>query len=388
MRPASPAARTSAVVADCRGDRRDPRGVDRLAQPGGRAGVRGGDGAGVDRSHRQRSGAQALGLRPRPVAEAEPPAPVGFAGGNQLLEPLRLAQHVEPLEQPRQRAGAKLERAVHQLVLARDEPRAVLPRGAVLAAPLWLAAALTATGSARVLPGQRPFSLRTRAELAAGAAHELGTPLSTLSVILGDWKHLPNFTSDPELLQDVVEMQAQVLRCKAIVSGILLSAGEARGESSSQTTVRQFLDTLVQNWRATRSVDTFVYDNLLEGDSPMVADATLEQMVFNVLDNARDASPHWVRLQAQCDADALRIVVTDRGPGFSAAVLRHIGTPYQSTKGRPGGGLGLFLSMNVARTLGGSVVARNRPEGGAEVTITLSLAAITLQDTDSEDHGH
>lgn len=56
------------------------------------------------------------------------------------------------------------------LLCARDEPRAVLPRGAVLAAPLWLAAALAATGSARVLPGQRPFSLRTRAELAAGAA--------------------------------------------------------------------------------------------------------------------------------------------------------------------------------------------------------------------------
>jgi len=224
--------------------------------------------------------------------------------------------------------------------------------------------------------------------LASGAAHELGTPLATLAVILGDWKRIPALTQDPVLQEEIAEMEAQVKRCKTIVSGILLSAGEARGESSSQTTVRQFLDTLVQNWRATRSVDTFVYDNLLEGDSPMVADATLEQMVFNVLDNARDASPHWVRLQAQCDADALRIVVTDRGPGFSAAVLRHIGTPYQSTKGRPGGGLGLFLSMNVARTLGGSVVARNRPEGGAEVTITLSLAAITLQDTDSEDHGH
>ena len=224
--------------------------------------------------------------------------------------------------------------------------------------------------------------------LASGAAYELGTPLATLAVILGDWKRIPALTQDPVLQEEIAEMEAQVKRCKTIVSGILMSAGEARGESSSQTTVRQFLDTLVQNWRATRSVDTFVYDNLLEGDSPMVADATLEQMVFNVLDNARDASPHWVRLQAQCDADALRIVVTDRGPGFSAAVLRHIGTPYQSTKGRPGGGLGLFLSMNVARTLGGSVVARNRPEGGAEVTITLSLAAITLQDTDSEDHGH
>jgi two-component system sensor histidine kinase RegB len=61
-------------------------------------------------------------------------------------------------------------------------------------------------------------------------------------------------------------------------------------------------------------------------------------------------------------------------------VLAQIGTPYHSTKGRPGGGLGLFLSMNVARTLGGSVTARNRPEGGAEVTIALSLATIALQE--------
>src|SRR5690606_6425355 len=52
--------------------------------------------------------------------------------------------------------------------------------------------------------------------LASGAAHELGTPLATMAVILGDWRHLPQFQADPELLQDVSEMQAQVLRCKSI----------------------------------------------------------------------------------------------------------------------------------------------------------------------------
>lgn len=224
--------------------------------------------------------------------------------------------------------------------------------------------------------------------LASGAAHELGTPLATMAVILGDWKHMQALGADATLQEDIAEMEAQVKRCKSIVSGILLSAGETRGESSVQTTVRQFLDTLVQDWRTTRSVDQFVYDNHIQHDSPMVADTTLQQMVFNVLDNARDASPHWVRLQAERDADVLRIVVSDRGPGFSPSLLAQIGIPYQSTKGRPGGGLGLFLSMNVARTLGGSVVARNRPEGGAEVTITLSLSAITLQDANQEDHGH
>lgn len=225
--------------------------------------------------------------------------------------------------------------------------------------------------------------------LASGAAHELGTPLATLAVILGDWKHMPTLVRDPSLKEDIAEMEAQVQRCKSIVSGILLSAGEARGEHSSQTTVRAFLDTLVQEWRGTRSVDTFLYDNQVDENTAMVADTTLEQMVFNVLDNARDASPHWVSLEASRDGDALRIVVTDRGPGFTPEVLSHIGVPYQSTKGRPGGGLGLFLSMNVARTLGGSLSAENRAEGGARVTITLSLPDISLPEPEKTNtHGH
>ncbi|WP_296510395.1 ATP-binding protein [Rhodoferax sp.] len=214
--------------------------------------------------------------------------------------------------------------------------------------------------------------------LASGAAHELGTPLATLAVILGDWKHMPALVRDQGLKEDIAEMEAQVQRCKSIVSGILLSAGETRGEHSSQTTVREFLDHLVREWRATRSVDAFEYDNAIEGDDAMVADTTLEQMVFNVLDNARDASPQWVQLHASRDADELRIIITDRGPGFAPEVLAQLGVPYQSTKGRPGGGLGLFLSMNVARTLGGSLSAENRPEGGAQVTITLSLPDLAL----------
>src|ERR1700712_4935023 len=73
--------------------------------------------------------------------------------------------------------------------------------------------------------------------LASGAAHELGTPLATLAVILGDWRRMPEFSRNPEFLEELGEMQTQLKRCKSIVSGILLSAGEARGESSSRTTI-------------------------------------------------------------------------------------------------------------------------------------------------------
>jgi K+-sensing histidine kinase KdpD len=53
-------------------------------------------------------------------------------------------------------------------------------------------------------------------------------------------------------------------------------------------------------------------------------------------------------------------------------MLEQFGKPYQSSKGRPGGGLGLFLVVNVARTVGGRVAAHNRPEGGAIVKITAA----------------
>ncbi|MGV8804273.1 MAG: ATP-binding protein [Polaromonas sp.] len=214
--------------------------------------------------------------------------------------------------------------------------------------------------------------------LASGAAHELGTPLATLAVILGDWQRMPPFTTDAELRQEVSEMQTQVQRCKTILSSILLSAGEARGESLAKTSIRAFLDSLSKEWRSTRVVGSFSYTNEVLQDFPMVSDSTLKQMICNVLDNALEASPGWVGLTATDDADTLKLTVTDAGPGFAPAMLAHFGTPYQSTKGRTGGGLGLFLVVNVARTLGGSVTACNLPQGGAIVTISLPLAAITL----------
>ncbi len=221
--------------------------------------------------------------------------------------------------------------------------------------------------------------------LASGAAHELGTPLATLSVILGDWRRMPEFSRNPELQEEITEMQAQLQRCKTIVSGILLSAGEARGESSVKTTIVTFLNDLAEEWRSSRPIPSFVYENRIQDDLPVAFDSALKQMIFNVLDNALEASPQWVKLEAIREDGSLKLLVTDAGPGFLPSMLEHFGKPYQSTKRRPGAGLGLFLVVNVARKLGGTVTASNRPEGGAAVQLTLPLSAIALER--EEGHG-
>ena len=224
--------------------------------------------------------------------------------------------------------------------------------------------------------------------LASGAAHELGTPLATLSVILGDWSRMAPFAGEPELREEIEEMQRQLQRCKTIVSGILLSAGEARGEAPVQTTLHAFLDELAAHWRSTRSAPAGLHlDRGDLPDLPIISDFALRQMIDNVLDNALEAAPHAApRLVARCDDDdELVLRVQDEGPGFAPAMLERFGKPYQSSKGRAGGGLGLFLAVNVARALGGRIEARNRPGGGAEVEITLPLAALEPPEEDAAD---
>jgi two-component system sensor histidine kinase RegB len=214
--------------------------------------------------------------------------------------------------------------------------------------------------------------------LASGAAHELGTPLATLSVILGDWSRMAPFAAEPELREEIEEMQVQIQRCKAIVSGILMSAGEARGEAPVQTTLHAFLDDLASHWRRTRAGAAGLHlERSGVPDLPMISDFALRQMIDNVLDNAFEAAPHAApRLVAVCEDDELVLRVQDEGPGFAPAMLERFGKPYQSSKGRPGGGLGLFLAVNVARSLGGRIGAGNREEGGAVVEIRLPLAAL------------
>lgn len=215
--------------------------------------------------------------------------------------------------------------------------------------------------------------------LASGAAHELGTPLSSMSVILGDWAHLPEVASSPELRTDLADMRVELERCKKIVSGILMSAGDLRGESPSITTVRKLFREIITDWQSRIDGKLRFVDRFGE-DVAIVADPGLRQIIGNVIDNAQEVSPGCVVLEIRREGEDLVIAVSDEGPGFAPEMLPRIGQPYSSTKGRDGGGLGLFLVVNVVRKLGGRVAVENRDAGGATVQLSLPLQALTYEE--------
>lgn len=211
---------------------------------------------------------------------------------------------------------------------------------------------------------------------ASGAAHELGTPLGSLAVILADWRRMPTVMRDPELATDVADMQAEIQRCKAIVSDVLHSAGQPRSESLESAILTDFVSAVADAWHAANPGIGLTRDVSDAGAASVIADPALRQAIWAMLDNAADVSPLHVRLEAVV-ADRMAIIaVHDRGPGFAPDALATVGKLYQSTKGA-GHGLGLFLAANVARRQGGRLEARNGEGGGAEVRLVLSLAVTT-----------
>jgi two-component system sensor histidine kinase RegB len=219
--------------------------------------------------------------------------------------------------------------------------------------------------------------------LASGAAHELGTPLASLSVILSDWKRMPALTKDADLAQDMTVMRAEVERCKAIVTGILMSAGEARGQAPERTTLRAFVADVVASWSGD-GVAVQIRDELAQNPS-IIADPALRQVLGVLFDNAVEAGASRITVTTTRTDEDFGIAVRDDGPGFPPPILQAWGKPYNSTKPRPGAGLGLFLLMNVIRSLGGRVEASNPPAGGAEVRLTLPLSALAPTDEIAHD---
>lgn len=223
--------------------------------------------------------------------------------------------------------------------------------------------------------------------LASGAAHELGTPLSTLSVTLGDWRHEAEARAFPRLAGEIAELEAEVARCKEILAGILFAAGEVTGEAPARTTLRRFIQRIVERWGRPELV---TLDDCLWRDPPIVADRALAQTVVNLLDNAIEAGASRVTLTYALDdagngagdggEEEIVIAARDDGRGFPPEFLDRLGRPYQSSKERRGAGLGLFLATNVLRTLGGSLEARNDPRGGAVVVLRLPLATLSLEE--------
>ncbi len=241
-----------------------------------------------------------------------------------------------------------------------------------------------------VLRDEQILSLGT---LAAGAAHQLGTPLATMAVVIRELELNHASSGDTELRDDLLLLREQVDRCKQTISQILASSGQGREESLRSLALDAYLQHVLDDWQLIRPHARLRATLHGTQPAPSIAVArTLEQALLNLLDNAADAadangaSQEVLRFTASWDAEHCRIEILDAGPGLDAEARQRHGEAFFTTKvdggERAGGlGIGLFLSNATLERLGGKVELFNRepPQSGACTRVTLPLARLKAQ---------
>ncbi len=215
--------------------------------------------------------------------------------------------------------------------------------------------------------------------LAAGAAHELGTPLATMAILAGELGR--NAGLPPETQEDLALLRQQVEHCKGIITGLAARAGQARAEGGGAVALDHWLEQVIARWRQLRPHAAAKVSLHGTATPPrIVGEATLEQALLNLFNNAADADGGEVDIDADWDDECLRIEIGDRGPGFDEKVLLQAGRDFITTRAE-GAGIGLFLAHAAVERLGGRIVLAGREGGGAITRIELPLEKIKAGDS-------
>jgi two-component system sensor histidine kinase RegB len=206
------------------------------------------------------------------------------------------------------------------------------------------------------------------AGIAAGAAHELRTPLATMRVLLDELRD-----ENPDLAGDLGLLQRQVGRCESILGELVASARQAR--EVRRDSLAGLVDELMYRWVIARPEVTLDVD-VAPGAARLGLrfDESLYHALLNFLHNAADASPDSVRLAARPDDGQALIVIEDRGAGIPADVADALGRRFVSRK--DGGlGLGVLIGSASVERLDGSVTLRDREGGGTRWEVRLPICS-------------
>ncbi|PQO25225.1 sensor histidine kinase [Blastopirellula marina] len=226
----------------------------------------------------------------------------------------------------------------------------------------------------------RSEKLEALGTLAAGAAHELSTPLATIAVVAKEvQRELTQVDVSAEIKEDISLIRSELDRCRAILDQMSTDAGQATGEPIVRFTAGKLLEEVTERMdiqhRSRINIDHNIPE--VEISAPL---HLLSQAIRGLVKNALDATPaqQSIQLNLGSTSDSLIVSIRDRGMGMPPHILARIGEPFFTTK-EPGSGtgLGVFLAKNVVEKLNGDVTIDSVPDQGTTVIVRIPRITTT-----------
>ena len=206
--------------------------------------------------------------------------------------------------------------------------------------------------------------------LAAGTAHELGTPLNTMKLLIDEML----LQKDSVFGDDLKLLNQQIDQCRTTLKQLQTTAEQSMSKDYPQQPLHSYFEQLLERWQLMRPQ---LKAQIHYGDCPNPAPQlkfhpTIAQSILNLLNNAADASPESVEVTINWTDQQVEIQIRDRGLGVDPDNVDSIGKPFFSSK-EDGLGLGLFLSQTTVTRFGGTVSLQNITQGGTLTTINLPV---------------
>ena len=229
---------------------------------------------------------------------------------------------------------------------------------------------------------EREQQIANLGALAAAAAHKLGSPLNTITLISHELQNrLDQHPRSEDLQADISLLINEAERCRVILSELDRDVNTDRFADDVTMPISQVLHTMLDakftELTGLLDLTTGSLDDSAEPLSKPLPD--LKYTLEILIDNAHDYAATAIRLDIGWTATDIDINLSDDGPGFGPNILARLGQPWNSSRDGRGGhrGLGLFLAVTLVNSLGGKIDIYNEEVGGAAIHITVPRERLT-----------
>ena len=208
---------------------------------------------------------------------------------------------------------------------------------------------------------------------AAAAAHSLGTPLSTIKIIVQELKH--QLRNEKDVIQDIELLSSQVERCNEILKRLSLNPNEEDDFIDINLSIREYLKEIVSSFKETSNKEFILNFDQDSNNKKITKSVEIVYGLRNFIGNANKFSSKKVFITLKSDNEKTEVSIEDDGNGYPNDILSKIGEPYlkslsSSYKKKTGLGLGIFIGKTLLEKNFASINCRNsKTRPGAEVVI-------------------